>query len=55
MESTIRYDFGAISAAATDIKNSSNRINGLLGDLKSQIAPMVGTWEGDSAVAYKDA
>ena len=55
MDSLIRYDFGAISAAAADMRSSSGRINGLLGELKSQIAPMVNTWEGDSAVAYQDA
>ena len=55
MESLIRYDFGAISAASADMRATSGRINGLLSDLKSQIAPMVSTWEGDSAVAYQDA
>ncbi|OFO49568.1 WXG100 family type VII secretion target [Corynebacterium sp. HMSC073D01] len=55
MESLIRYDFGAISAASADMRTTSGRINGLLGDLKSQIAPMVSTWKGDSAVAYQDA
>lgn len=51
----IKYQFGAIEAAAGDINATSGRINGLLADLKSQIQPMVSTWEGDSAVAYQEA
>ncbi|APT93206.1 secretion protein [Corynebacterium phocae] len=53
--STIKYEFGAISAAAADINQTSSRINGLLGDLKSVIAPMTSTWEGESAAAYAEA
>lgn len=53
--SAIKYEFGAISAAAGDINSTSQRINGLLGDLKSTIAPMTSTWEGDSATAYAQA
>lgn len=46
--SAIKYEFGAISAAAADINSTSGRINGLLGDLKATINPMVSTWEGES-------
>ncbi len=53
--SAIKYEFGAISTAAQDINSTSARINGLLGDLKSVIAPMTATWEGDSAAAYAEA
>lgn len=53
--SIIKYDFGAINGAAADIHSTSGRINGLLGDLKSAIAPMAATWEGESAVAYQAA
>lgn len=53
--STIKYDFGAISAAASDITSTAGRINGLLADLKSHIRPMVSTWEGESATAYAQA
>ncbi|PFG27194.1 ESAT-6-like protein [Corynebacterium renale] len=53
--STIRYQFGAIDAAATDIQATSARINQLLDELKSFLAPMVSTWEGQSAEAYNEA
>lgn len=53
--STIKYEFGAIQTAASDISSTSGRINNLLDDLKSLIQPMVSTWEGDSAVAYAQA
>ncbi|QPK79591.1 WXG100 family type VII secretion target [Corynebacterium lizhenjunii] len=53
--SAIKYEFGAISTAAADINSTSGRINGLLGDLKSVIAPMAATWEGESAAAYQQA
>lgn len=51
----IKYQFGAIEAAAADINSTSGRINALLADLKSQIQPMVATWEGESALAYQQA
>ena len=55
MTSAIKYQFGAISTAASDIHQTSGRINSLLDNLKSQIKPMVATWEGDSAAAYQAA
>lgn len=51
----IKYGFGEIEAAAADINSTSQRINGLLNDLKSHIQPMVATWEGESATAYQAA
>ncbi|GAB3592528.1 6 kDa early secretory antigenic target [Corynebacterium faecale] len=51
----IRYEFGAIQGAATDINSTSGRINSLLDGLKQQLQPMVSTWEGDSAAAYAEA
>lgn len=53
--SQIKYQFGAIASAAADINSTSARINGLLADLKSQLQPMISTWEGESAVAYQQA
>lgn len=53
--SQIKYQFGAIEAAAADINSTSGRINSLLDGLKQQLQPMVATWEGDSAVAYNEA
>lgn len=51
----IKYEFGAIEAAAADINSTSARINGLLDELKSIIDPMAATWEGESAAAYQQA
>lgn len=51
----IHYTFGDIAAASADIHATSARINGLLDDLKAEIAPMVSTWEGESAIAYQQA
>lgn len=51
----IKYGFGDIEAAAGDIQSTSGRINSLLEGLKSQISPMVSTWEGQSATAYQEA
>ncbi|MGV0395131.1 WXG100 family type VII secretion target [Corynebacterium uberis] len=51
----IKYSFGAIEAAAGDISSTSGRINQVLAELKARLAPMVATWEGDSAVAYQAA
>lgn len=55
MNSAIKYQFGAIEAAAADINASSGQINAMLDDLKRGIQPMVATWEGDSATAYQEA
>lgn len=55
MESVIKYQFGEIEAAASDINSTSGRINALLDDLKAQLQPMVSTWEGESASAYGEA
>ena len=51
----IHYSFGDIAAASGDITQTSARINGLLDELKSQLAPMVSTWTGESASAYQAA
>ncbi|QGU02831.1 6 kDa early secretory antigenic target [Corynebacterium kalinowskii] len=55
MESVIKYQFGEIEAAASDINSTSGRINALLDDLKAQLQPMVSTWEGEAAAAYGEA
>lgn len=51
----IKYGFGEIETAAGDIQATSGRINALLDELKSTIAPMVNSWEGESASAYQEA
>lgn len=51
----IAYDFGMIAQASSDIQATSRNINGMLDQLKSDIAPMTAEWEGSSASAYQDA
>ena len=53
--SVIKYGFGEIDAAASDIQSTSGRINSLLDGLKQQISPMVQSWEGSSSTAYQEA
>ncbi|AKK02341.1 WXG100 family type VII secretion target [Corynebacterium epidermidicanis] len=55
MNQMIKYSFGEIETAAMDINATSGRINSLLDALKTQIQPMVATWEGTSATAYQEA
>lgn len=52
---TIRYQFGAISQAAEDIRATAAKINGNLEQLKAQISPMTAAWEGESSTAYQEA
>jgi early secretory antigenic target protein ESAT-6 len=51
----IQYNFAAIAQASADIHATSASINGQLDQLKADIAPMVGEWEGESSTAYQDA
>lgn len=50
-----QYDFAQIAQAAADIRATSRNINGMLSQLKGDVAPMIAEWEGSSAVAYQDA
>lgn len=49
---TIRYDFGSIETSRMDIAQAASRLNTALADLKTYLAPMVSTWEGEAAEAY---
>ncbi|MGO1950777.1 MAG: WXG100 family type VII secretion target [Mycobacteriaceae bacterium] len=51
----IQYDFAQISQASADIHATNRNINATLEQLKSDIAPMVAEWEGESATAYQAA
>lgn len=55
MDQMIKYNFSAIDASSADIQSSAARLNGQLDDLKQMLAPMVSTWEGESADAYNQA
>lgn len=50
---TIKYEFGQLAGAAEDLRTSVAQINRMLDDLKSGLQPMVETWTGDAAEAYK--
>ena len=45
----IQYDFGHIAQASADIHATNRNINGMLEQLKGDIAPMVAEWEGESS------
>ena len=55
MDSMIRYQFGAIEQASADITSTSGRITTVLDNLKTTLQPMVSSWEGESAEAYRQA
>lgn len=50
----IKYGFGSLADAASDIQNSSRNIGTQLDDLKSQLQPMVDSWEGEAAERYQE-
>lgn len=52
---TIRYDFASIEGSRMDIAQSAARLNNALDELKSYLAPLVATWEGEAADAYPGA
>jgi 6 kDa early secretory antigenic target len=49
----IAVTFGTIQQAQGDVANTVGRIDLQLGDLRSFLAPMVGTWEGGAAADYQ--
>ncbi|MBC6795129.1 WXG100 family type VII secretion target [Corynebacterium macclintockiae] len=51
----IQYNFAQISNAADDINRGNSTINGLLGDLKRDLQPMVNEWEGAASDSYQAA
>lgn len=55
MSDVIKYNAGIIEEARLNISTSSNKINGQLDELKRYLAPLVASWEGETAVAYNAA
>lgn len=49
----IKYGFGSLADAASDIETSSRNIGIQLEDLKSQLKPMVASWEGEASERYQ--
>ncbi|AWB83410.1 WXG100 family type VII secretion target [Corynebacterium liangguodongii] len=50
---TIKYEFGQLAGAAEDLRGSALQITRMLEDLKAGLQPMVSTWTGEAAEAYK--
>lgn len=50
---SINVNYAALGTAADDIRNTTTRVNGILDQLKSDIAPLVNTWEGAAQEAYR--
>ncbi|MEU4680155.1 WXG100 family type VII secretion target [Micromonospora sp. NPDC023737] len=48
----IRYNFGALNAAADSCGGAVKNLNGELEGLKSGIAPLLATWDGEARDAY---
>ncbi|MDO4908944.1 MAG: WXG100 family type VII secretion target [Corynebacterium sp.] len=53
--SGIKYQFGEIEARAAEMLAGHNNIQNELQTLKQSLQPMVSSWEGESAVAYRAA
>jgi len=51
----MKVDYATIHAAADDCKNTGGELESLFGQLKSDLAPLVNTWDGDAKVAYMAA
>lgn len=49
----IGADFGRLGATQSHIVTTSSQVNGQLADLKSYLAPLVATWEGEASVSYQ--
>ena len=52
MSGEVRVTFGELDAAQGNISSTVNAINSQLDDLKSFLAPMVSTWDGQAAETY---
>ena len=52
-EAPILVTFAAINEAAMDTDSIASQISQQLGDLKSYLTPLVGTWSGDASTEYQ--
>lgn len=52
MSDQIKVTFGQLQATQEQVQGTVASVNGLLGDLKSYLAPMVATWTGQAAENY---
>ncbi|MEU3273637.1 WXG100 family type VII secretion target [Saccharomonospora sp. NPDC006951] len=53
MPDGIVVDYQTIHTAADDCKATGGELNGLFEDLKSRLAPLVDSWQGDAQDAWR--
>lgn len=53
MTDQVGADFGRLAGTQQHIVTTVGQVNGSLADLKSYLAPMVATWEGEASVNYQ--
>ena len=51
--SQIGADFGRLAVTQEHIVSTVGQVNGQLADLKSYLAPLVGSWEGEASASYQ--
>ncbi|WET80312.1 WXG100 family type VII secretion target [Amycolatopsis sp. QT-25] len=51
----MKVDYATIHAAADDCKSTGGELESLFGQLKSDLSPLVNTWDGDAKAAYMAA
>lgn len=52
MADLIQVTFGSIADGATDSRTTAATMDGLLGDLRAYLAPLVAEWSGSASEAY---
>lgn len=52
LDGQIKVSFGGLDAGAESIKASASKIEGMLEDLKTDLAPLKSTWTGEAAELY---
>lgn len=50
---SIVVNYAALQTASDDIKDTTNQVNGILDQLKSDLGPLVESWEGEAQAAYR--
>jgi early secretory antigenic target protein ESAT-6 len=52
MADGMKVDYATINRAADDCKDSGTELQQLFDQLKSDLAPLTNSWEGDAQIAY---
>ena len=53
-DGSIQVTFSSLSTAAADCGSTAGQMNQQLDDLKSYLTPLVSSWTGDAAEAYRN-